>query len=101
MKITSALNIATICLALTACSEQNATNSQNMPVLLSLGNMISGTNVQKLPKGEMLVTCNAGIGGCYNRMTALCPIGFNELERISKPKISFQNETSNIRFKCK
>jgi len=91
MKIISAIGVATICMALSACSEQGELGSHYM----------SGTTVQELPEGEMLVSCMAGIGGCYSRMTAHCPDGFNEIERISKPTTGFQNSNDTIRFKCK
>ena len=91
MKITSALIIATICLALTACSEQGELGAHYM----------SGTTVQELPEGELMVMCLAGIGGCYSRMTAHCPNGFEELERITRPTSLLQQSNDNIRFKCK
>ena len=91
MKVTSTLGVATICLALTACSKQGEIGA----------NYLSGTTVQELPEGELLVVCVGGIHHCYSRITAHCPEGFNEIERISQPKKFYQNEITNIRFKCK
>ena len=61
----------------------------------------SGTNVQQLPEGEFLVSCINGIGGCYSRMTAICPNGFTEIDRISKNPMLLQTSNDAIRFKCK